>query len=88
LAKELQQPSFDMAQQVHMVMGFPRRHYFFSPPHDARVLSMRPQKTFDDPTFAACQIEALEPLINMAYKDFFNGSVLGLNPVVFLAFYE
>ena len=32
---------------------------------------MRPQKTSDDTTFAACQIEALEPLINMAYKDFF-----------------
>ena len=69
-------------------MGFPWHHYFFSPPHDARVLSMQPQKTFDDTTFAARQIEALEPLINMAYKDFFNGSVLGLNPVVFLPFYK
>ena len=49
---------------------------------------MQPQKTFDDTTFAARQIEALEPLINMAYKDFFNGSVLGLNPVVFLPFYK
>ena len=49
---------------------------------------MRPQKTSDDPTFAACQIEALDPLINMAYKDFFNGSVLGQNLVLFLAFYS
>ena len=49
---------------------------------------MRPQKTSDDTTFAACQIEALEPLINMAYMDFFNGSVLALNPVVFLAYYS
>ena len=49
---------------------------------------MQPQKTFDDTTFAACQIEALEPLINMAYKDFFNGSVLSQNLVVFLAFYS
>ena len=71
-----------------MVMGFPWHHYFFSPPHGARVLSMRPQKTFDDPTFAACQIEALGPLINMAYKDFFNGSVLGPNLLLFLAFYS
>ena len=47
---------------------------------------MQPQKTFDDTTFAARQIEALEPLINMAYKDFFNGSVLGQNLEVFLAF--
>ena len=67
--------------------GFPGAIIFF-PPHAARVLCMRPQKTSDDPTFAACQIEALDPLINMAYKDFFNGSVLGQNLVVFLAFYS
>ena len=47
---------------------------------------MRPQKTSDDTTFAACQIEALEPLINMAYKDFFNGSVLGQNLVLLLLY--
>ena len=47
---------------------------------------MQPQKTFDDTTFAARQIEPLEPLINMAYKNFFNGSVLGQNLVLLLLY--
>ena len=68
-----------------MVMGFPRRHYFFFPPHAARVLCMRPQKTSDDRGVVIRQIEALDELINIAYKDFFNGSVLGQNLLLFLA---
>ena len=52
-----------------MVMGFPWRHYFFSPPHAARVLCMRAQKTSDDMGVVIRQIEALDELINMAYKE-------------------
>ena len=68
-----------------MVMGFTRRHYFFSPPHDARVLSMRPQKTSDDMGVVVRQIEALDKLNNIAYKEILNGSVLGHNLALFLA---
>ncbi len=68
-----------------MVMGFPRRHYFFFPSHALRVLCMRPQKTSDDRGVVIRQIEALDELINIAYKDFFNGSVLGQNLLLFLA---
>jgi hypothetical protein len=68
-----------------MVMGFPWRHYFFSPPHAARVLCMRAQKTSDDMGVVIRQIEALDELINMAYKEILNGSVLGHNLASFLA---
>ena len=46
---------------------------------------MRPQKTFDDSGVVVRQIEALEELINMAYKEILNGSVLGHNLALFLA---
>ncbi len=49
---------------------------------------MRPQKTSDDRGVVIRQIEALDKLINIAYKDFFNGSVLGHNLALFLAFYS
>ena len=52
-----------------MVMGFPRRHYFFFPSHALRVLCMRPQKTSDDRGVVIRQIEALDELINIAYKE-------------------
>ena len=74
-----------MAQQVHMVMGFPRRHYFFFPSHALRVPCMRPQKTSDDRGVVIRQIEALDELINIAYKEILNGSVLGHNLALFLA---
>ena len=66
-------------------MGFPWRHYFFFPSHALRVLCMRPQKTSDDMGVVVRQIEALEELINMAYKEILNGSVLGHNLALFLA---
>ena len=74
-----------MAKLVHMVVGFPWRHYFFFPPHAARVLSSRAQKTFDDMGVVIRQIEALDELINIAYKEILNGSVLGHNLALFLA---
>ena len=46
---------------------------------------MRAQKTSDDMGVVIRQIEALDELINMAYKEILNGSVLGHNLASFLA---
>ena len=69
-------------------MGFPWHHYFFFPSHALRVLCMRPQKTSDDRGVVIRQIEALDELINIAYKEILNGSVLGHNLALFLACYS
>ena len=49
---------------------------------------MWPQKTFDDMGVVIRQIEALDKLNNIAYKEILNGSVLGHNLALFLAFYS
>ena len=49
---------------------------------------MRAQKTSDDMGVVIRQIEALDELINMAYKEILNGSVLGHNLASFLACYS
>ena len=46
---------------------------------------MRPQKTSDDMGVVVRQIEALDKLNNIAYKEILNGSVLDHNLALFLA---
>ena len=74
-----------MAKLIDMVLGSPGYHYFFFLGHAVRAASIWCQKTNSFPHFVIRQIEALDELNKTAYKDFFNGSVLGRNLVVFLA---
>ena len=72
-------PLFAMAKLIVMVWESPLTHYFFFAPRALRDIHIGAQKRSGSTYFVIRQIKALGPLINMAYKIFFNGSVLGRN---------